>query len=146
MGWVYFSPYDDCEARIIERIDAATEYVAGLIYKYESGPIHTALLNAQARTGYVYLIFDRRQQFLEDTRFAELVDAGAIVLLDKFCRQVRSQYLMIDGTHTLSGSYLYTHTFRDHYASTIDFVTGGSELDLYSADWNYHYEHSELWT
>lgn len=146
MGWSFFSPYEDCEAALITRINAATELLAASLTMYQSDPIHNAILAAQARFGLVYIIFDRRQQFLADPRLIELQDAGVIVLLDKHERSCRSQYILIDQYWLLTGTYLYTYTFNDIYASNLMTLAYNAEYMDFMDDFVYHLDHSELLT
>lgn len=146
MPYAAFTPYQDVKQTIIDYIAASDTLIAALFYVYADGDIHDALLAAQARHGTVYAIFDRRQLYLENPRLLELQNAGIPVLIDNFCRSVRSQYLVIDDYFVLSGSYLYTHTFDAHYASSISITFTYDTYLAYLDDWLYHYDHAVIWT
>ena len=146
MGYSFFSPGLSARNAVLNRINNANDFVIGLLNSYESGEIHLAMLEAQDRTGLVYLIFDRRIPFLQGPRLDELLDHGAVPLVDTSCRRVFSQYLIIDEFWIVSGSYLYSHLYDDHYTSDLNLLDYSNEYTLHSNDWNYHYDHSQLYT
>ena len=143
--YAFFTPGTDPKTQIITSINAAESLIAGFFQVYADGDIHDALVAAQARMGYVFAIFDRRQQFLEDTRLKELQDAGVVVLIDNHCRQLRGNYLVIDDYWVITGSYLYTGVYDAHYASQISIIDAFTIYDLYLANWVEHYDHSDLY-
>jgi len=145
MAASYFSPGTAPKTQILTRIGASSSYVAGLLYSYEDGDIHDALVAAQVRTGLVYLIFDHRIPFLEKTRLNELQDAGAVILIDRFERSIRSQYLLIDDIYAVSGSFLYRIPFPTKYASALDVITDSGQFSDYYNDWQIHYDNSDLY-
>ena len=141
-----FSPDGGCEQLIIDTINAADFNINALLFMYQSGPIHTAMLAAVVRGATVELIFDRRQQFLVDLRIQELVAAGATCYWDKHEKSVRSQYLFTDMGVLLTGSYIWCYTSEIRYAENLIATDDPSLTPLFSDDFEIHRAHSELIT
>ena len=142
-SWAYFSPNGGCEAAIIDNLDLTSSSVKGLLFMYQSGPIHAKLLSLLGLGISVSLVFDRRQQFVASPRITELIAAGAECHYDKIEKSIRSQYLIIDDGLILTGSYLYTYTSELRYAENL-LISDDAELATpYCTDWQYHHDHSE---
>jgi hypothetical protein len=143
---VYFSPDGGAEAAIVTEINGAMSYVFGLINMYQSGPIHTAILNLAALDIPISLIFDRKMQFLIGPRLDELLAAGVVCYWDKHEKSVQSQYLLIDDMIIFTGSYRWNEQYNHRYASDLYHITDMYLYQDYYTDWLIHQAHSELIT
>jgi len=146
MGTSWFGPNDDCVAKIIERIDAAYDALYGLIATYQLGPIHDALIAKIPDLDEMILIFDRFNALPGKPFLLELQAAGAVVMIDRHERSIRSQYLITSPRWTVTGSYLWAPNFADDYASDLQIMDYNNEWTKHVTNFLYHQGHSELYT
>jgi hypothetical protein len=138
-----FSPNGGCESQIVDRITSSDGDIQGLLFMYQSEPIHNALLAALDDARNVSLVMDRRQQWLANPRLDELIDAGGIVVFDKVEPSIRSQYLIVWPYYAFAGSYLYSYTSELRYAEILIEMYGEDSMYNMFDDWLIHYDHSE---
>ena len=141
---VWFSPDGGAEAAIVAAINANMGWFKALVFMYQSGPIHDALVDYALTEQGVSIIFDRRQQFIAGPRIQELIEAGAVCYFDKHEKSVRSQYLFSEEGWYFTGSYLWTYTSEIRYAENLYFYNLIDDWQAYSDDWDFHQSHSEL--
>lgn len=128
---------------IVDGIEAATSSIWAMLFMYQSGNIHQALLDALAREVSVHIIFDRRQQFIAGPRIAELLAAGAYLYYDKHEKSMRDQWITWDDQYIIAGSYLYDYTSEIRYVCSI-FKTDDPNIQTeYYNNFFAHVSHSE---
>ena len=140
---VLFSPNGGCEDQICYRIQESTGDIEGLLFMYQSEPIHNELILALANGRNVTLVLDRRQQWIANPRLDELIDAGAICLFDKVEKSIRSQYLICYPNFAHCGSFLWCYTSEIRYAEIlVEIYAEWDIMEKMHYDFLFHYDHS----
>jgi len=108
------TPGDDCEAMIVQTINAATHRVHVQAYLFTDEAIARALEGASRRNLEVIVLFDRRERIQRGSVAPELVEAGVKVLLDDRPAIAHNKTIIIDpdspNPMVETGSFNFTYS------------------------------------
>jgi phosphatidylserine/phosphatidylglycerophosphate/cardiolipin synthase-like enzyme len=148
---VAFTPGDDIEGLLVERIGKARSTIRIQAYLFTDRHLANALLAALKRGVKVELIGDAAQQDSGGLPvLSRLKRAGADVYVNDSLAASHNKILIIDaGTPratVITGSYNFTHAAQSKNAENVVLITGSRELaDRFLKNFAAHKEQSKNW-
>lgn len=131
---IYFCPEDNCDARIIEKINLAQESIHVAVYSFTLDSISDALIAAHARGVEVKVVMDTEQagqQWAEDEK---LKQAGIDVRLDGNSKYMHNKFAIFDGKVVSTGSYNWTKNASQYNDENLIFFASEEAAQKYEAE------------
>jgi phosphatidylserine/phosphatidylglycerophosphate/cardiolipin synthase-like enzyme len=115
------------------------------LYSFTSAPIAKALVNAKRRGVDVKVILDRTNRTLHYSAATLLTHAGIPVWIDAQHAIAHNKIMIIDGQTVITGSFNFTKAAEQQNAENLLIIRDFSLADKYTANWQKHLAHSELY-
>lgn len=138
---IWFAPEDDCEAAIVEQFAAAKKSLHYQLYNFTSQPVADALIAAQERGVEVVILLDHTASLSPHCQAKRCHDAGCQVYLDSKHPISHNKIRIIDGKHTLGGSFNDSAQAK-HNAENLTLDDDKSIAAKFEANFQAHLEHS----
>jgi phosphatidylserine/phosphatidylglycerophosphate/cardiolipin synthase-like enzyme len=135
-----FAPVDPITEKIIEQIDSAQTDVQVLAFAFTSDAIAQALVNARARGVHVRVVMERRNTKGTGSQFAMLRDANIDALADGNCFVMHHKVMVIDGEHTITGSFNFTDAAQEQNDENVLLIHDRSLAALYQGEFERVYD------
>jgi phosphatidylserine/phosphatidylglycerophosphate/cardiolipin synthase-like enzyme len=129
-----FAPVDPVTQQIIEQIRVARIELNVLAFAFTSDSIAQALVDARARGVHVRVVMERRNSAGTGSEFAALRAAGVDVLVDGNCFVMHHKVMIIDGKHTITGSFNFTDAAQAQNDENVLLTDDASVAALYNAE------------
>ena len=140
---VGFSPGLGAELLVIKTIHSASDSILVLAYSFTSKPIAEALIEAAKRGVKVYAVLDKSQRAERYTSATFLANSGVSVKIDDSHASAHNKIIIVDGRHTLTGSYNFTNAAASRNAENVLTVWNNSDLaKAYDEDFRRHWNHA----
>ena len=142
---VAFTPWDNAEGMIVERIRRAKHQILVQAFSFTSRALANALIAAKKRGVDVRILADREQTFGgESSRIPELDQAGIPVMLEVRYQSAHNKVMVIDaGTAdaaVVTGSYNWTYAAQYKNAENVLILRHNDDVvNAYAANWGRHY-------
>lgn len=121
---ILFSPKGGCTKRICEMIDNAEHEIYVHAYSFTSEPIAKALLRAEKRGVYVYLIVDYDQYKEGKVPFSKDFERGLTdFTIDNRHGKAHSKYMVIDGKNTITGSFNFDKNAEERNREDVGYIS-----------------------
>ena len=140
-----FTPWDNAEAMIVDRIRGAKQQILVQAFSFTSRALAFALIAAKKRGVDVQVMADREQTFGgEFSRIPDLVQAGIPVALEVRYQSAHNKVMILDaGTAdaaVISGSYNWTYAAQYKNAENVLILRNSPDIaNAYAANWRRHY-------
>lgn len=140
-----FTPWDNAEAMIVERIRGAKQQILVQAFSFTSRALASALIAAKKRGVDVQVMADREQTFGgESSRIPDLVQAGIPVALELRYQSAHNKVMVMDaGTAdaaVITGSYNWTYAAQYKNAENVLILRNSPDIaNAYAANWRRHY-------
>lgn len=105
---IYFSPEDNCDKQVIQRISDAKEKLDIMIYSLTKDEIAQAIINVYQKGVRVRVIVDKQQAGLKSADDEKLEEAGIALIRDTHSGLMHNKVAIIDEKIVLTGSYNWT--------------------------------------
>ncbi len=105
----YFSPYDDVEVQVVQRLTEATTSVNCSLYGITNITITKTLKELLGKGVTVKLCLDKTQSAGKYDTHQQLADAGADVVIKKTGVLEHNKFCVIDGSRVIMGSWNYSN-------------------------------------
>jgi phosphatidylserine/phosphatidylglycerophosphate/cardiolipin synthase-like enzyme len=131
---VCFTPAQQCEPKIVQAIDGATDTIKVQAYGFTSQPIIHALQRAADRGVEVLAILDK----VNERRYsgATLLEAAGIpVWIDYAPAIAHNKVIIIDEHLTIGGSFNYTMAAEKRNAENVTFTESPSIAEKFTENW-----------
>jgi phosphatidylserine/phosphatidylglycerophosphate/cardiolipin synthase-like enzyme len=135
-----FAPIDPITEKIIEQIDSAQTDVQVLAFAFTSDAIAQALVNARARGVHVRVVMERRNTKGTGSQFAMLREANIDALADGNCFVMHHKVMVIDGEHTITGSFNFTDAAQEQNDENVLLIHDRSLTALYQGEFERVYD------
>jgi phosphatidylserine/phosphatidylglycerophosphate/cardiolipin synthase-like enzyme len=109
----YFSPQDEAEEHIVERLRGAQSSIRFMAFSFTSDPIGEAMLNLHHAGVLVQGVFEKRNARGIGSELERLREGGIEVLEDGNCYTMHHKVIIIDDATVITGSYNFTRRARD---------------------------------
>ena len=139
----YFSPGGGATKAVTKEISKAKREVLVLAYSLSSQAIVEALLDAHRRGLIVQIILDKSERGEGLTAAAQLINAGAPILLDGKHQLAHSNCMIIDRHTVITGSFNYTKAAEEKNSEDLLIIEAPQLAEEYRAFWESHRGHSE---
>ena len=130
---VYFCPEANCNLRVIEEINSATDSIDVAIYSFTLDEIGDALLSAHNRGVKVRVVFEK-QQVSQYSEYWELLESGVEVLNDSNSVYMHNKFAVIDGKIVLTGSYNWSQQATDRNDENLLIIRNSEIADKYKEE------------
>lgn len=140
-----FTPWDNAEAMIVERIRGAKQQILVQAFSFTSRALASALIAAKKRGVDVQVMADREQTYGgEASRIPDLVQAGIPVALEVRYQSAHNKVMIMDaGTAdaaVISGSYNWTYAAQHKNAENVLILRNSPDIaNAYAANWRRHH-------
>jgi phosphatidylserine/phosphatidylglycerophosphate/cardiolipin synthase-like enzyme len=131
---ICFTPGENCEAEIVQAIDASKDSIRVQAYGFTSQPIIHALQRAAQRNVEVLAILDK----VNERRYsgATLLEAyGIPVWIDYQPAIAHNKVIVIDRHLTIGGSFNYTVSAQKRNAENVTFTDSKDLAARFIANW-----------
>jgi len=116
----YFSPYDDIQTVVVQRLSEATTSVNCSLYGISNISITKTLKELLDKGVTVKLCLDKTQSAGKYDTHEQLADAGAEVVIKKTGVLEHNKFCVIDGSRVLMGSWNYSNNAQKQDNSMVD--------------------------
>lgn len=140
--YVYFSPNNQCEQKIIAAIKHASSQILIQCYSFTSIGITTALIDAHHRGIEIKLLYDRSQINQRSSRIKSLIAAGIMSQVDYVPGIAHNKIMIIDHQIVLTGSYNFTAAANLRNAENLLIINDTNTAQIYEKNWYYRYDQS----
>ncbi len=109
-SYVYFSPEDDCAAKIRRLLDNCRKSADVCVFTITDNVIAEGILGVHRRGIPLRIITDNEKAEDRGSDIFRLQEAGIPVRVDRTEHHMHHKYAVFDGTSTLTGSYNWTRS------------------------------------
>jgi len=143
---VYFSPDGGCTEAITQAVDDAQRTVLVQAYSFTSAPIAKALAAAKRRGVAVRVILDQSQRSERYSSATFLAHANIPTYIDAQHAIAHNKVMVIDERTVITGSFNFTKAAETRNAENLLILHDPVLAARYTANWQAHLQHSELYT
>jgi phosphatidylserine/phosphatidylglycerophosphate/cardiolipin synthase-like enzyme len=129
----YFSPYDNVETVVVNRLDGAKEYVKCSLYGITNKKITETLIKKISEGVSVMLCLDKIQSSGGSSKHKELEKAGADVVIKKSSVLEHNKFCVIDGKIVIMGSWNFSANAQKQDNSTVEITACSNIIDKFEA-------------
>jgi phosphatidylserine/phosphatidylglycerophosphate/cardiolipin synthase-like enzyme len=127
----YFSPYDNVETVVVNRLNGAQEYVKCSLYGITNKKITETLIKKMSDGVSVMLCLDKIQSSGSSSKHKELENAGADVVIKKTGVLEHNKFCVIDGKIVIMGSWNFSANAQKQDNSTVEITVCGNIIDKF---------------
>jgi phosphatidylserine/phosphatidylglycerophosphate/cardiolipin synthase-like enzyme len=142
---VFFSPNGGCTDAIAKEIHDAKSSILVQAYSFTSSPIAKALVSAKRPGMRIEVILDKSQRTEKYSSADFLHNMGIPVRIDARHAIAHNKIIIIDGETVTTGSFNFTKSAEQSNAENLLIIRDKALADKYTANWNKHAEHSEVY-
>lgn len=115
----YFTPGDDCAARIIDLIHQTRSSLDICVFTITYDHIASAIINAHQRGVVVRLVTDEGKSLDQGSDIARMGRAGVNIRLEQTNHHMHHKFALFDDATLLTGSYNWTRSAAMHNQENI---------------------------
>ena len=130
-----FTPGQDCQNRIIQKIQGAQHEVRVMCYSFTAKPIAQELVNALNRGVDVKVISDKSQREQTYSQIHWLRSQGVPIWMDDKVAIAHNKVILIDDTTLITGSYNFTNAAEHKNAENILIIESPALVKQYKRNW-----------
>ncbi|MGC8483218.1 MAG: phospholipase D family protein, partial [Thermodesulfobium sp.] len=131
-----FTPESLCTEGIIQTIQEAKTSIYVQAYSFTSLPIAQALVEAKKRGVDVNVILDKRQITARGSKLPLLIQNNVPVLIDTVHGIAHNKVMIIDGSHTITGSFNFTDAADSRNAENVLIINDPELSRIYKDNWD----------
>ncbi len=146
--WTAFSPDGGAENMVIRVISTAKSSIRMAAYSFTSPKIMKALIAARKRGVDVKVIIDEKSNRSDASRAAMnlVANAGIDLRTTSHYKIHHDKYIIVDGTHTETGSYNYTNAAARSNSENVIVVWNDRDVaKSYLSHWTSRWNTGEVW-
>lgn len=143
---VCFTPGESCTEKIVKALSQSRTSVLVQAYSFTSAPIARALVDAHKRGVHVEMILDRSNKSQKYSSADFVSRAGIPTFIDSRHAIAHNKIMIIDGETVVTGSFNFTKAAEEKNAENLLVIPDKSLASRYTANWQVHKRHSEVYS
>jgi phosphatidylserine/phosphatidylglycerophosphate/cardiolipin synthase-like enzyme len=129
----YFSPYDDVETVVVDRLSGAQETINCSLYGITNAKITQTLIDKMSEGVSVTLCLDKTQSAGKSSTHKKLKAKGADIVIKKSAVLEHNKFCVIDGTRVIMGSWNYSGNAQKQDNSMVEITACNDIIDKFEA-------------